>query len=184
MQSRVARKNKDQNVALVDVLDRLLEKGVVAKGEVAIRLADVDLIFVQIQLLATSLSRVAEWQEDVRTKGQTQEEMKQDMAYIEKLDEAIKKTQEAIPRKIDGNKAEDLEKGLARLVLTLVELIRRLMEREAVRQVRVKQLTTIQTQKLGMALKTLAVKMEELKNVFDLDEDELNIDLGPLGNLI
>jgi hypothetical protein len=184
MSVKISRKKKDKNVALVDVLDRLLEKGVVAEGEVSIRLADVDLIFLQIQLLATSLSRVGNWQEDVRAHKQTKEEIDRDNAYIEKLDEAIKKTQEAIPKEISGNKAEDLEKGLARLVLTLVELIRRLMEREAVRQVRGQQLSTVQTQKLGMALKTLAVKMEVLKNTFDLDDEDLNIDLGPLGNLL
>jgi hypothetical protein len=184
MSKTIAHKKKEQNVALVDVLDRLLDKGVVAEGAVSICLADIDLIYLQVQLLATSMSRAATWQEELRVKNPDVEPSEADLLYIEKLEVAIKKAEAAIPKKINGNKAEELEKGLARLVLTLVELIRRLMEREAVRQVHTKRLTKVQTQKLGLALKSMAVKMEQLKNTFDLDDEDLNIDLGPLGNLM
>jgi hypothetical protein len=177
-------KDKKQNVALVDVIDRLLEKGVFAEGQISIRLADIDLIFLQVQLLATSLSRASEWQDDLLATEESEDTVNKDALYLKRLDTAIQKAQDAMPNEIDGNNAKDLEKGLARLVLTLVELIRRIMEREAVRQVQGKRLSTMQTQKLGMALRALAVKMEVLKKTFDLDDDELNIDLGPLGNLM
>jgi hypothetical protein len=184
MSHRVAHKKKEQNVALVDVLDTLLDKGVVAEGAVSICLADIDLIYLQVQLLATSMSRAASWRQELQVANPDVEPSKEEALYIEKLETAIKKAEAAIPKHIGGSKSEELEKGLARLVLTLVELIRRLMEREAVRQVHAKRLTKVQTQKLGLALKSMAVKMEQLKKTFDLDEDDLNIDLGPLGSLM
>ncbi len=76
-----------------------------------------------------------------------------------------------------------VEQGLARLVLSLVELLRQLMEREAIRQVDARVLTADQEEALGNALLCLAEKMGELKAIFGLENDDLNIDLGPLGRL-
>jgi hypothetical protein len=181
MATTLAKKNKQQNVALVDVLDRLLEKGVVARGEVAIRLADIDLIALQFQLLATSISKITQ----LRGREVTEEALTEaDEQYLTKLTEAIHKAEQAIPKEVSGSDAEELEKGLTRLVLTLVELIRRLMEREAVRQVKMQQLSGRETQKLGMALKAIATKMEAMKTVFGLTDEDLNLDLGPLGELL
>lgn len=77
----------------------------------------------------------------------------------------------------------DVEQGLARLVLGLVELLRQLMEREAIRQVELGLLAEEQEEALGTALCRLAGKVEELKAVFGLSGDDLNLDLGPLGRL-
>lgn len=85
-------------------------------------------------------------------------------------------------RRINANPA-DVEQGLARLVLGLVELIRQLMEREAVRQMDAGLLTEDQEEALGATLLRLSEKLEELKAVFGLEGDDLNIDLGPLGRL-
>jgi hypothetical protein len=76
-----------------------------------------------------------------------------------------------------------VERGLARLVLGLVELIRQLLEREAIRQAEGSLLSEAQEEALGTALCHLAAKMEELKAVFGLEGDDLNLDLGPLGRL-
>jgi hypothetical protein len=77
-----------------------------------------------------------------------------------------------------------VERGLAKLVLTVVELLRRLMEKQAVRKMEGGTLTEIQVDGLGEAFRRLEAKMEELKRVFGLKDEELNLDLGPLGDLM
>jgi hypothetical protein len=77
-----------------------------------------------------------------------------------------------------------VERGLAKLVLTVIELLRRLMEKQAVRKMEGGTLTEIQIDGLGEAFRRLEAKMEELKRVFGLKDEELNLDLGPLGNLM
>ncbi|WP_347321116.1 gas vesicle protein K [Rossellomorea sp. RS05] len=81
----------------------------------------------------------------------------------------------------DPDKAEQ---GLAQLVLTVVELLRQIVERHAMRRVEGGTLTDQQIEDLGVALMNLEGKMEELKEVFGLDAEDLNIDLGPLGSLM
>ncbi|WP_226654633.1 gas vesicle protein K [Pseudalkalibacillus hwajinpoensis] len=79
---------------------------------------------------------------------------------------------------------DNAEQGLAQLVLTVVELLRQIVERHAMRRVEGGTLTDEQVENLGVALMNLEEKMEELKDVFGLDAEDLNIDLGPLGNLL
>lgn len=76
-----------------------------------------------------------------------------------------------------------VERGLAQLVLTLVELLRDLLERQAVRRMEGGQLTEEETERLGQAFLALGERMEELKEVFGLTDEDLNLDLGPLGRL-
>ncbi|MGD6818888.1 gas vesicle protein K [Metabacillus sp. 84] len=79
---------------------------------------------------------------------------------------------------------DSAEQGLAQLVLTVIELLRQLVERHAIRRVDGGTLTDQQIEDLGVALANLEIKMEEMKDIFDLKDEDLNIDLGPLGNLI
>ena len=79
---------------------------------------------------------------------------------------------------------EDLERGLAQLVLTLIELLRQLMERQAVRRIDAGGLSDDQIERLGQALMGLEQRMDELKDIFGLSADDLNINLGPLGDLL
>lgn len=79
---------------------------------------------------------------------------------------------------------ERVERGLVQLVLTLVELIRQLMERQALRRLEGGSLTPEQEEQLGTALMKLAEKMVELREHFELTEDDLNLHLGPLGDLL
>ncbi|WP_249870573.1 gas vesicle protein K [Oceanobacillus saliphilus] len=79
---------------------------------------------------------------------------------------------------------EGAEEGLAQLVLTIIELLRQLVERQALRRVDGGNLTEEEIEKLGLALMNLDVKMDELKEIFNLTDEDLNIDLGPLGNLL
>ena len=79
---------------------------------------------------------------------------------------------------------ESVEKGLVQLVLTLVELLRQLMERQAVRRVEAGGLTDDEVENLGRTLMLLEDRMAELREHFDLEPEDLNIDLGPLGRLL
>ena len=79
---------------------------------------------------------------------------------------------------------EGVEQGLARLVLTLVEFLRELLERQAVRRMQGGSLTDDEIERVGLALLKLEEKTHELAAVFGLRPDELNITLGPLGDLL
>ena len=95
----------------------------------------------------------------------------------------LEKTLDKHPKKIKAD-PENVEQGLAKLVLTIVELIRQLMEKQAIRRVERGTLTDEEIENVGLTLMKLEEKLEELKRVFGLEGEELNIDLGPLGNLM
>ncbi len=79
---------------------------------------------------------------------------------------------------------ENVDSGLARLVLTLIELIRKLMEKQAMRRIEGNSLTDDQIENLGETLMKLENKMDELKKIFNLTDKDLNLNLGPLGDLL
>jgi hypothetical protein len=79
---------------------------------------------------------------------------------------------------------EDVSKGLAKLVLTVIELLRELLERQAIRRIDSGTLSKEEINNLGITFMKLAEKMEELKSQFGLKAEDLNIDLGPIGKLI
>ncbi len=79
---------------------------------------------------------------------------------------------------------DNVESGLAKLVLTLIELIRKLIEKQAMRRIEGDSLTDDQIENLGETLMKLENKMDELKKIFNLTDKDLNLDLGPLGNLL
>jgi hypothetical protein len=79
---------------------------------------------------------------------------------------------------------ESAEKDLAALVLTIVELLRQLMERQALRRVEDGSLTEEQIEKIGLTLMALEDRMTELREHFGLEPADLNLDLGPLGQLL
>ncbi len=79
---------------------------------------------------------------------------------------------------------ESVEKGLVQLVLTLVELLRQLMERQAIRRVDAGGLSEDEVERLGRTLMLLDDRMTELREHFGLELEDLNLDLGPLGRLL
>jgi len=89
----------------------------------------------------------------------------------------------ALPRRIDAD-PENVEKGLAQLVLTLVELLRQLMERQALRRMENGTLTDEEVDRLGETFMKLEQRMQELKDHFELEDSDLNLNLGPLGDLL
>jgi hypothetical protein len=90
---------------------------------------------------------------------------------------------EHLPSRIDVD-PEAVSQDLARLVLTLVELLRRVVEHQAVQRMEDPDLTEEQIERMGTALWRLEEKMEEIKSVLGLAGEELNIDLGPLGKVL
>jgi len=95
----------------------------------------------------------------------------------------MEKIKDALPKKIEAN-PKNVEKGLAKLVLTLIELIRKLMEKQAMRRVEAGSLTDEEVERVGETLEKLEKKMKELKEIFGLKDEELNLNLGPLGDLL
>src|SRR5262249_58478561 len=87
-----------------------------------------------------------------------------------------------LPDRINAD-PERVEQGLARLVLTVIELLREVLEHQAVRRMEGGTLTDEEVERLGLALLKLSRRMDELKAVFGLTDEDLNIDLGPLGQL-
>jgi hypothetical protein len=88
-----------------------------------------------------------------------------------------------LPRRIESE-PETVARDLGKLVLTIIELIRQLMERQAVRRLDVGDLSDETVERLGLGLLRLEEAMAELREHFGLEAEDLNIDLGPLGNLL
>jgi len=78
---------------------------------------------------------------------------------------------------------ETIEQGLAKLVLGLIDLLRQLLERQAIRRMEGGSLTDQQVEEMGLALMKLETKIKELADQFGLKPEDLNLNLGPLGNL-
>jgi hypothetical protein len=79
---------------------------------------------------------------------------------------------------------ENVERGLAQLVLTIVELLRQLMERQAIRRMEAGSLSDEEIERMGETFLKLERRMGELREHFGLSPEDLNLDLGPLGNLM
>ncbi len=100
-------------------------------------------------------------------------------AFATELDHASS----ALPQHINAD-PEGVEKGLAKLVLTLIELIRRMLEHQALRRMEGGSLSDDEIERLGETFMRLEKRMEELKVAFHLEGEELNLNLGPLGDLM
>lgn len=105
---------------------------------------------------------------------------------IEELDalreEIERRTSEESPRW--NSDPEEVQRSVARLVLALVEFLRKLMERQAIRRMEAETLTPEEVEALGLALMKLEETVQEMAGRFGLKPEELNLDLGPLGKLI
>lgn len=97
----------------------------------------------------------------------------------EELRRALSFTESMVPERISAD-ADVVENGLAKLVLSIIELVRKLLEKQALRRMDAGNLTDEEIERLGNALMKLEDKMAELKRAFGLSDKELNIQLGPL----
>jgi hypothetical protein len=89
----------------------------------------------------------------------------------------------SLPQRLETD-PETVQRDLMRLVLTIVELVRQLMEKQALRRMDAGDLTDDQVEALGTGLMHLADAMRELRERFGLTQEDLNLDLGPLGTLL
>jgi hypothetical protein len=100
----------------------------------------------------------------------------------EDLDLDLRRIARALPERIEAD-ADHAEAGLARLALTVIELLRKVLEHQAVRRMDGGTLSAEEIERLGLALLKLNDRMQELKTTFGLSNEDLEIDLGPLGRL-
>jgi hypothetical protein len=106
-----------------------------------------------------------------------------DLDALSEFAEELTQAESGLPRRINADQ-ENVEQGLAKLVLTLIELIRRLLEKQAIRRMEAGSLTDEEVERLGETFLKLEDKMAELKRVFGLEDEDLNLNLGPLGDLM
>jgi hypothetical protein len=110
-----------------------------------------------------------------------------DVASLEEREvEALRAELERRPHRTGRWNADpdDVQRSVIRLVLSLVEFLRRLMERQAIRRMEAGTLSPQQIESLGLALMKLEAAVKEIAAQFGIEPDELNLDLGPLGRLL
>ena len=190
----------DRRLDLSEVLNHVLDKGVVLRGEVMLAVADIDLIRLDLGLLLTAVETALRRPTQARAgslglgaarlgspagaSGSTMESQVVESlhapadASVTPLDSVA----EALPPRLNTD-PENVENGLAKLVLTLIEVLRKVLEHQAVRRMEGGHLSDAEIEKLGVALLRLNDRMQEMKGIFGLTDDDLQIDLGPLGRL-
>jgi hypothetical protein len=100
----------------------------------------------------------------------------------ERLRASLTFTERTIPDRIAAD-SDIVENGLAKLVLSIIELVRRLLEKQALRRMDAGNLTDDEIERVGSALMKLEEKMSEMKQIFGLADDDLNLKLGPVKTL-
>lgn len=99
------------------------------------------------------------------------------------LEAGLRELVPSLPERLETN-ADDIESGVATLVLTLVEFIRQVLEHQAIRRMEGGSLDDEEVERLGLALMRLQERLDEIKDVFGVDDDDLQVNLGPLGKLL
>ena len=110
------------------------------------------------------------------------EPLRLEIAEVESLREELEKRLEAAPPRWNAD-PEEVQRSVARLVLALVEFLRKLMERQAIRRMDAGTLTADEIESVGQALMRLEETVRDIAARFDLTPEELNLDLGPIGRL-
>jgi len=105
-----------------------------------------------------------------------------DLESMDDFAAEMEKVENALPRHLNAD-PEKMEQGLAKLVLTVVDLLRRLLEKQAIRRIEGGSLDDEEIERLGLAFMRMEEKLEELKLAFGLENEDLNLNLGPLGDL-
>ena len=102
---------------------------------------------------------------------------------LDVFSDELDRIRSGLGRRINAD-PESLEKGLAQLVMTVIELLRQLMERQALHRIEGGTLSEEDVERLGRTFMRLEQRMEELKREFGLTDEDLNLNLGPLGDLM
>jgi len=233
---------------LLDLLDRVLGKGVVAYGDIVLSIADLDLVYLNLRAVLSSIGTLESLEEEQRRDrdlippfpdGTTEPGEEDERRETHKFLEGVETLRDAAsqllppddraghhaergrrgsagsapartaptptnmplpsgtPASPESSKAEasgkagklelDPQKtaqGLAKLAMTLINLLRKLMERQAIRRMEAGTLTPEQLERAGQAFQRLDDQIKELCKQFGLKEEDLNLDLGPLGKLV
>lgn len=104
-------------------------------------------------------------------------------AEVERLAAELRDVAPALPSRLEAS-PDDIEAGVSQLVLTLVEFVRQVLEHQAVRRMESGTLSDAEMERLGLALMRLEERLDDVREVFGLEKEDLNIDLGPLGRLL
>jgi len=107
----------------------------------------------------------------------------EDQAILDRFAGALGETRRELPQRI-ATDSDKVERDLARLVLSVIELLRQLLEKQATRRVESGVLSAEEIERLGLTLMKLEARMDELKTAFGLQDQELRLDLGPLRDLV
>lgn len=203
-----------RQLTLLETLDRVLNKGVVIVGDVTLSVADVDLIFLGLKAILASVEtakqldvRYEEGSGRVPDRSETSggrdaqvppDKFLATSQLCPSLDGRTNPHPYTLnsppcsnpsiaprtgPRRLNFD-PDTVEQGLAKLALTLIELIRKLLEKQALRRVEAGSLTSEEIERMGLAFLKLEEKMGELLAHFDLKDEDLNLHLGPLGDLL
>ena len=182
-----------QSQSLLDVIDNVIDKGLAVDAEIVLGLADIDLIYLRVGALLAAADRVF---------GQPPEQRRKVAAPSRLPSSAPELSPGVAPGRTRADSTivardlgslssaspaalapDDTSRSVIRLVLTLVEFVRQLLERQAVRRVREQTLNAEEIERLGMALMRLEATVHELADRHGIDASDLNLDLGPLGTL-
>jgi hypothetical protein len=189
----------EESLDLADVLNHILDKGVVLKGEVMLAVADIDLVRLDLGLLLGAVETA------VRRSGgggrppllaplrgapilPPAEQIRDDEVVSalapppDATSAPLAAVAETLLPRIDAD-PDNVENGLAKLVLTLIEVLRKVLEHQAVRRMEGGNLSAAEIERLGVALLRLNDRMQDMKGIFGLTDEDLQIDLGPLGRL-
>ncbi len=193
--------NTNGRLGLVDAVDHLINRGAVVSGKATLSLANIDLVFLQLNLLLSSVETLQQ-SGDMRDRAILFPDIPGMPGTGADIASRPPPTSLAgavgpfiapgvSPREpiaAPGTKKDQVDtpysKSLTQLVITLAELLRQLMERQAIRRMEGGNLTNTEVERLGLALKDLDSEMKRLRSVFGLNEDDIQIDLGPIGRLL
>jgi hypothetical protein len=187
-----------ERIELAEALNHLLDKGVVLRGEVMLAVADIDLVRLDLGLLLSAVEsaivrsgsgsrpslgaarpRSAEPPSGSTMESQVVESLH---APSDATVAPLEAVAEGLPPRLNTD-PDKVENGLAKLVLTLIEVLRKVLEHQAVRRMEGGHLSDAEIERLGVALLRLNDRMQDMKGIFGLTDDDLQIDLGPLGRL-
>lgn len=176
--------------SLLDVVDTVIDKGLAVDAEVVLGLADIDLIYLRVGALLAAADRVFTGTPKTRGRIATTVQSSSEPARAATITDReglrsgiVTNDLDAAPASARTLAPDDTSRSVIRLVLTLVEFVRQLLERQAVRRVRERTLNAAEIERLGTALMRLEATVHELAERHGIDATELNLDLGPLGTL-
>lgn len=189
-----------ERIELSEVLSHLLDKGVVLRGEVMLAVADIDLVRLDLGLLLSAVESAIGRGGDAgassrlgaarpRTSPSLPSGSTMESQVVQSLHAPsdatvapLETVAEGLPPRLNTD-PDKVENGLAKLVLTLIEVLRKVLEHQAVRRMEGGHLSDAEIERLGVALLRLNDRMQDMKGIFGLTDDDLQIDLGPLGKL-